>query len=196
MEELALEGIEYHWGRNRNHAVAKNVEINGEKYEVFINAVNTKENHINTLSLIYNTNNEWGRSGNPGFLGRVFYNVGYCNFLSWYEPQIFFDNWGYIDVINNKVDEDFKYTSAHELGHTILTSYRNAWYSFTHDGSSYIFQTSNDKESYKRQKEQGEINLMHYFNDDPSQSNYDYNLIIASEKDLLGLLWLSKIDVR
>ncbi|MEM8940204.1 MAG: hypothetical protein AAGC64_12765, partial [Bacteroidota bacterium] len=66
LEQLALEGLNYHWGRNRNHFVAKNVDIDGEKYEVFINAINTTENAMDDVSLIFNTNNKWMRSGNPG----------------------------------------------------------------------------------------------------------------------------------
>lgn len=36
---------------------------------------------------------------------------------------------------------------------------------------------------------------MHYFKDDTSQSNYDYDLIVASQKDVLSLIWLTKIDI-
>ncbi len=36
---------------------------------------------------------------------------------------------------------------------------------------------------------------MHYFKDDPSFSNCDYNLIVASERDVLSLLWLTKIKI-
>ena len=37
---------------------------------------------------------------------------------------------------------------------------------------------------------------MHYFKDDPYQSKYDYDLIYASEQDVLGLIWLTKLMIR
>ena len=37
---------------------------------------------------------------------------------------------------------------------------------------------------------------MHYFKVDPSQSNYDYPIIKASEKEVLGLVWLTKLKIN
>lgn len=99
----------------------------------------------------------------------------------------------YLDTIKDKVDEDFMYTAAHELGHTILRAYGGTWYSFTHDDSSEIWQTPNGKKSYPLEKSTGEINLMHYYKDDPYQFQYDYNLIMASKEDISSLIWLTKI---
>lgn len=45
LEKLALEGLNYHWGRNSNHAVAKNVMINGEAFEVYVNTINSIQIH-------------------------------------------------------------------------------------------------------------------------------------------------------
>jgi len=85
------------------------------------------------------------------------------------------------------------YTSVYELRHSILKAYGSAWHSFTHDDSSKIWQTPNGDKSYKLEKSSGEINLMHYFKDDPNQRNYDFDLIVASKQDVLGLIWLTKI---
>ncbi|QOG89403.1 hypothetical protein HUE46_04895 [Flavobacterium columnare] len=190
LEKLALDGIKKHWSRNNNFRVS----INGEKYETFLTPINSQKKSMNQLDLIFNSNSSWGRSGNPGVLGKIYYNVGYCNFLDWYEPW-FVNSWGYLETIKHKLDSDFQYTSAHELGHTILRKYGGTWLSFTHDGSSSIFQNANGNESYIVQKNNTQINLMHYFKDDPSFSNYDYNLIVASERDVLSLLWLTKIKI-
>ncbi|OPB94433.1 hypothetical protein [Elizabethkingia ursingii] len=190
LEKLALEGIGKHWSRTNNHSI----QISSEKYTVVTSPVNQKNKSLNTLDLIFNTNRAWGRSGNPGVLGKIYYNIGYCNFLDWKQPW-FIDEWGYLDLSRHKVDEDFMYTSAHELGHSILKAYGTTWYSFTHDGSSKISQIPNGAKSYPVEKKSGEINLMHYFEDDPSQAKYDFNLIVASEKDVLGLLWLTKIKI-
>lgn len=66
LEALALEGVMYHWGRNQNHAVANDVKIGSDSYQFFTNAVNTEENAMDDLELIYNTNGDWMHSGNPG----------------------------------------------------------------------------------------------------------------------------------
>lgn len=88
------------------------------------------------------------------------------------------------------------YTTAHELGHSILSAYNTILYSFTHDHSSSIFQNPRGNKSYDTEKSSGEINLMHYFKPDPGQANYDYDLIVASEIDMLGLIWLTKIKIK
>lgn len=185
-----MAGIAKHWSRNKFK-----LDINDEKFQVDIKPINTVDNSLNSLDLIFNTNTEWGRSGNPGVFGKIYYNIGYCNFLDWYQPS-FIDEWGYLDAVYHKVDEDFMYTSAHELGHSILKAYGSTWHSFTHDDSSSIFQNPNGNKSYVLQKSNGEINLMHYFKDDPHQSHYDFNLIVASENDVLGLIWLTKIKIN
>ncbi|WP_445711449.1 hypothetical protein [Flavobacterium sp.] len=189
LEKLALDGIEKHWSRNSLH----NLKINNETFNLHIKAINTNENSMNELSLIFNTNSSWGRSGNPGILGKIYYNLGFCDVSSWYK---FKKKWRYFNTIIDKVDEDYRYTSAHELGHTILRKYGGKWYSFTHDDSSSITQNPNGNQSYKKQKSNTEINLMHYFKDDPSQSQYDYNIIVASERDVLSLIWLTKIEIQ
>lgn len=166
-----------------------------DKFDNSLLIKNIDENSLNELDLIFNTNGNWGRSGNPGVLGKLYYNVGYLNFSNWYEPALLVDKWGYYDTLKDKVDEDFMYTTAHELGHSILSSYRGKYYSWTHDDSSSIFQNPNSNKSYKAEKKEGEINLMHYFKDEPTQSNNTYSLIKASEKDVLGLIWLTKLII-
>jgi hypothetical protein len=191
LEKLAIDGINKHWSRIGKSTLT----IEANEYNLNTSSINTEAESLNPLDLIYNTNGDWGRSGNAGVLGKIYYNVGYCNFLDWYQPS-FVNEWGYLDTIKNKVDEDFMYTSAHELGHTILRAYGGMWYSFTHDDSSEIWQTPNGKKSYPNEKNAGEINLMHYFKDDPYQSKYDFNLIVASEKDVLSLIWLTKLKIN
>ncbi len=211
LERLALEGINYHWSRCTEHAVAKNVEINSEKYECYTSAVNSKENSMNPVSLIYNTNNEWGRSGNPGILAKVFYNVGYIEYSN---------NWGYQDEASE--DDEFKETSAHEIGHEILRNYGGMIYSWQHKGSSYLLPQDkkptkdNDKsviviknythiDNYPSSFGEyypttGEIDLMKYYHSLSPENKIiaypDSSRTVASEKDILGLLWLSKIEIK
>ncbi|KPH13090.1 hypothetical protein [Chryseobacterium sp. ERMR1:04] len=99
LEELALEGLAYHWGRNKNHAVAKGVKIISDSYEFFMNALNMVEKTMDYVMLTYNTNGNWMRSGNPGsltinpisWIGNTFsrkaicYNVGYIEYSNGWE---------------------------------------------------------------------------------------------------------------
>lgn len=132
LEKLALDGLKYHWGRNQNHVAAKNVNINSEPYEVFVNGVNTEENSMDDMHLIYNINRKWMRSGNPGsatlnqisWIGNlisreaVCYNVGYIKYSN---------GWSFESGSNE--DINFKETAAHEIGHEILKSYGGTVYS-------------------------------------------------------------------
>ena len=191
LERLVLEGISYHWGRNRNHAVAKNVEINSEKYEVFVNPINTQSKAMDDISLIYNTNNDWMRSGNPGTvtgfisaIGNLFsreavcYNVGYIK-----HPK----EWIYQD--EKYEDVDFKLTAAHEIGHEILKAFGDVYYSYGHKGSVNTV-TQKIKDDTPEYPSTGEIDLMKYY-----QNYYDIQRKIASEKDVLGLLCMTKINL-
>ena len=192
LERLVLEGISYHWGRNRNHAVAKNVEINSEKYEVFVNPINTQSKAMDDISLIYNTNNDWMRSGNPGTVtgfisavGNIFsreavcYNVGYIK-----GPN----KWEYIEEKHE--DVEFKFTAAHEIGHEILKAFGDVYYSYGHKGTVNTV-TQKIKDGTPEYPSTGEIDLMKYY-----KNYYDIPRTIASETDVLGLLWLTKIKVK
>ena len=192
LERLALEGISYHWGRNRNHAVAKNVEINSEKYEVFVNPINTQSKAMDDISLIYNTNNDWMRSGNPGTVtgiisavGNIFsreavcYNVGYIK-----HPN----KWEYIEEKHE--DVDFKLTAAHEIGHEILKAFGDVYYSYGHKDTVNTV-TQEIKDGTPEYPSTGEIDLMKYY-----QNYYDIPRTIASKTDVLGLLWLTKIKIK
>ncbi len=228
LEQLALEGINYHWGRNRNHFIAKNVDINGELYEVFVNAVNTTKNAMDDIDLLYNTNTFWGRSNNPGCISgfksfianlaqyipyvplneTIFYNVGYVNNVYKAEAHFLFKNdWFYIEGTSlykdgiSKLDKEFGYTSAHEIGHNILRAYSegdggSADYSYKHKGSSGYSDTKPTSEGGFDYPIEGEIDLMKYYNKTPYFLDYDFDRIIAEDKDVLGLIWLTKMEIK
>jgi hypothetical protein len=194
LEKLALDGLSYHWGRNRNHVAAKNIIINGEKYEVFVNPVNTNKNTMDDVELIYNTNSDWLRSGNPGTVedpisavGNVVsreaicYNVGYIEYSN---------DWGYQYERNE--DINYRVTSAHEIGHTILKAYGGTFYSYGHKGTvNTITQRSNSKAT--EHPRTGEIDIMPYYTDELSY--YDYERYVAAEEDVKSLIWLTKLKL-
>lgn len=66
LEKLALDGLNYHWGGNRNHFIAKDVKIINDSYETFMTAINQNKRAMKSVDLVYNTNGNWMRSGNPG----------------------------------------------------------------------------------------------------------------------------------
>lgn len=196
LEKLALDGINYHWGRNQNHAVAKGVNINSESWEVYVNSVNSEDNAMDDVSLIYNTNRKWMRSGNPGsatgnpisWIGNlvsreaICYNVGYIKYS---------DGWGYNHGYNE--DLEFKFTSAHEIGHEILKSYGGTAYSYGHKGSVNVV-TQSRKDEASAYPTSGEIDIMPYYPVDPPISLYDN--YVAAEKDVLSLIWITKIQIE
>ena len=227
LKQLALDGLSYHWGRNQNHLVSKNISINGLIFEVYVNPVNVTENAMDDIELTYNTNNIWGRSNNPGSVTglksffanlaeyipyvplneTIFYNIGYVNGSLAIQSDLNLkkDNWIYLEntsLYKNKsfnIDREFCYTSAHELGHTILKSYSEAAggsedYSYKHKGSSGYSETLPVSEGGSNYPNTGEIDLMKYFNNSPRY--FDFDRISASTEDVLGLIWLTKIELK
>jgi hypothetical protein len=222
LKELALEGINKYWSSHKAN-IGNGIDINDEIYEIFVNPVNETNSKISLddVPLIYNTNNNWSRSGNTGgsysdnnlddelmsllpngIIQRISYNVSYIKYSN---------GWGY----KHQTDEDkeFKFTSAHELGHEILQAYTGTIHSWQHKGSSYYFPQDKKpvkEESFKEEhinidfmeETKGEnypwgnkeIDLMKYYNNDPYV--YDYDRIIANKKDILALLWLTKLNLK
>jgi hypothetical protein len=196
LEKLALDGLSYHWGRNKNHAAAKDIKIIDSYYEIYINPINTQEKSMDEVNLIYNTNGDWMRSGNPGsatgnpisWIGNaisreaICYNVGYIKYSN---------GWGYQTEI--KEDIEYKETSAHEIGHEILKSYGGTIYSYGHKGSVNVVTQSNSGNSINYPVS-GEIDIMPYYNNYIPHS--ERIRMAAAEKDVLGLIWLTKIQIK
>ncbi|MBW7676572.1 hypothetical protein [Chryseobacterium chendengshani] len=196
LEKLTIDGLNYHWGRNKNHAAAKDVKIVGEAYEVYVNAINTTEKSMDDISLVYNTNGSWMRSGNPGtatlnpisWVGNmisreaVCYNVGYIKYSN---------GWSY-ETENNE-DVEFKETAAHEVGHEILKSYGGTVYSYGHKGSVNVVTQSNSDRS-TNYPTTGEIDIMPYYNNYIPVS--ERRRMSAAEKDVLSLVWLTKLKIN
>jgi len=161
LKEMALEGINTYWSRRFTNT--DGTLADGTNYEVIVNAVQD-ENGMDDVELIYNTNNSWLRSGNPGtvedpisFFGNVIsreaicYNAGYIKYSN---------GWNYEKMDNE--DKEFKETSAHEIGHTILKAYGGTNYSYGHKGSVNTITQSENSNATDFPKD-GEIDLMKYY---------------------------------
>lgn len=129
LEQLAIDGLRYHWGRNQNHPEGCNINIEGVNFEVYVNPLNTKENSMDDVDLVFITNYFELRSNNPGEISsrvsrlanyfeyipysplneKIFYNIGYCNRIYPFQSEILQkeDNWIYNDNKNGSVDKDY-----------------------------------------------------------------------------------------
>ena len=132
------------------------------------------------------------RSGNPGTVtgfisavGNLFsreavcYNVGYIKDSN---------QWRY--RYEQYEDVNFKLTAAHEIGHEILKAFGDVYYSYGHKDTVNTV-TQEIKDGTPEYPSTGEIDLMKYY-----KNYYDIPRTIASETDVLGLLWLTKINVK
>lgn len=88
-------------------------------------------------------------------------------------------------------------TAAHEIGHEILKAFGDVYYSYGHKGSvNTITQNIKDDAPDMNLTNNDEIDIMPYY---PSSNKLPYNSYsryVVSQEDLLGLIWLTKIDVR
>lgn len=195
LENLAIKGLIYYWSRDSSHTVAKNVNIKGKSFELTLNVVNTTKDTMDDISLVYNTNRSWMRSGNPGTVDGLISAVG--NLVS---REAVCYNVGFIKYSNgwsfqkpSKEDIDFSETAAHEIGHTILKAFGGTGYSYGHKGSTGVVTQSKNKNTTNYPKS-GEIDLMKYFKNWIPYS--DRKRIAAAEKDVLGLIWLAKLKMK
>jgi len=184
--ELAKEGLKYHWGRNEQHPEGKNVLFNnGEVYSFFLTVDNTPVNSLKSPKIAYQTNARSRRSRNWELSRILFYNIGYLKHGGkWYYKS------------TAQADSDFKQIAAHEIGHEILLAYGGQFYSKAHKGSSTLL-TQTALGNYRYPK-YGEIDLMLYYTTDqehPYPADYNYKSV-ASNGDVLSLLWLSKVQIK
>ena len=187
LRSMVFSGLKRYWSRSIS-------VTNSQLYAVDLTAVHSEKQSMDDIKISYNTNNAWQRSSNPGSVRgivslfgnfvpeRIVYNVG------WLEDR---GRWFYQRPV--KADLSFKETSAHEIGHEILSAYGGETYSYGHKGSSTVVtQTvktvANGGEAYPQQ---GDIDLMKYYDGRPSRNFF--NQVIASEQDVKSLVWLARL---
>jgi len=182
--DLALEGMKQYWSRNHHHSEGKNIHIpDGQKYEFYLEAENSTKRAIPSPGIVYNSQGRLRRSRNWELSRILYYNTGALKVKG---------EW--LTLKENYAVADFKHTAAHEIGHEILLAYGGHQYSKAHKGSSTII-TQAVKGNFLY-PQTGEIDLMIYYAEDETHPYPpDYNKrSVASEKDVMGLVWLSKID--
>lgn len=187
LRTLAINGIKKYWSR-------KVTFLNGGTYTVTVNPRTSGKKVMDYVSLTYNSNRNWLRSSNPGSVRGVIslfgniaqqqiaYNVGWVKYSNgWYYDSPTF------------ADRDFEKTAAHEIGHEILSAYGGEIYSYKHKGTSTITQkTKTVADGGEAYPAKGEIDIMKYYDALKQPKGY-YSRIIASEKDVKSLLWLTRV---
>ena len=183
LRDLALQGVERYWSRQSSNQEGKNVKIGDDLYQVIVRAIPHKEGMV-APKIIFFTNKKEdnsNRSHNWFASRELYYEVGYIQKSN--------GIWEYIE--EKEAIEEFQETAAHEIGHKLLEDYGGMKYSYKHKGTSTLLQDPIKNTPYPQK---GEIDLMKYSDD--KYKPFDYrDRVILSEKDLKGLLWLTKMNI-
>lgn len=174
LKKFAVSGMNKYWGRNSSRQVGTDIDINGDKYQVNVQVLDTQSNALPDMKLIYVTNNSPGRSRNWELSRITYYNIGYLEYSN---------GWFYLEQID--ADASFEETISHEIGHEILKYGGGSGYSKTHKGSSTILQNVKKGTSHPVS---GEIDLMKYV-ENTNTTNF-YDRVVASEEDVKSLIWI------
>ena len=162
LKGLVAEGIRQYWSRE--------VRVVNRMVQVTTTVVE-RPDHSLDLDMNYATGS-FRRSPATGIVDTtLFYNLGHWQNVA-------------------TADADFKYTAAHELGHSILDETMGTGVSWTHKGTSTVFQTeSSSTPSYPAS---GELDLMYYYTG--AQPQDFHSRTIAAEEDVRRLIWLCQVD--
>ncbi|OCA76696.1 hypothetical protein BBI01_22040 [Chryseobacterium artocarpi] len=199
LKNMALEGINIYWSRTDKKTFNKGTDIHGEKWGIFVNAVQD-ENGMAAPKIIYFTNAKnttFNRSHNWELHRELYYKTGYTYYSDWksYNKNTIVyvtKGWFYSDP--KESDLDFKETSAHEIGHQLLLTYGGRSYSYTHkstSGPTWIQQDPLPGTKYPENTE--EIDLMKYADEEIPVDYHDR--VVLSKEDSLSIIWLSKIEI-
>lgn len=168
---LATQGISKYWSRG--------ITIEGVLYRVNVAAHHKSDSPLPVILKVNENAKSYGRSFNAGVLGvdaRFIYNKGFF-------PSTALS------------DDDFKLVSAHEFGHSVLKVAGGISLSWGHKGTTGVISQA-VKKSTPGYPSSGPIDLMKYYDDRKQKASFSQlvNNSIVSEKDLMRLIWLSKIQ--
>jgi hypothetical protein len=197
-EELkneVVKGINKHWSRDKTNS--NQVSLKGELWNIKTIAEISKNGMV-APEIIFSTNSKVKRSRNFILSRKLYYQIGYNYHKSWTDFPInhpVFINKGWSFDSKSTIALDFQFASAHEIGHELLTEYGGGFgHSYNHKNTS----TTLSQETLSSQGNfptNGEIDLMKYYQNYP-KSKLDVDRVVASEDDLKGLIWLSKIIIE
>lgn len=180
LEHMAARGIEFYWARSgkRGGGIGNPIDTSKGVYKVLVKADLNIAPKAEDFPLIEKLDPNFGRATSLGGFRKIYHNLGF---------------WGGRKVY---ADKDFEHTSAHEFGHLILNGYGRGWpvpnYSWGHKGSSTVVtQTPLEKHPIPKS---GEIDLMEYHSDHPTNLLDYWDRSAAHEQDVKGLIWLTRTE--
>ncbi|MEH6687960.1 MAG: PAAR domain-containing protein [Halopseudomonas sabulinigri] len=182
LTELAKIGFEHYWSRNgkRPDGIGASIQTSRGAFSVKVTADVNAEPSAKDFPLISCLKEDFGRSTSFAMFKKIYHNLG---------------PWWSVNYPGYYADEDFKHTSAHEVGHLILNEYGDGGvipnYSWSHKSTSTVL-TQSPHENHPTPVS-GEIDLMHYHSDRPKTLPDYWARSVASEQDVKGLLWLTRI---
>jgi uncharacterized Zn-binding protein involved in type VI secretion len=186
LKAMAKAGIERYWSRNgsRTPGIGAAIQTAKGAYKVTVVADVNAEPSAKNFPLIEALDADFGRSTSFAMFKKIYHNQGF---------------WSAARYPADFADGDFEHTAAHEVGHLILNEYGDGGlipeYSWSHKKTSTVL-TQSPLENHPVPGS-GEIDVMHYHSDYPSgPSGYQnfWSRSVASEQDVKGLLWLTRVQ--
>lgn len=179
LRDLAIKGIGVFW--SREHIAAE-----GVVWTMSTQAEATKDSAFKYLALGLNMENKWKGGWNPKgmILGEIL--------------ALFKKPGAIYNYYDDSPSDQFMHQTAHEFGHIVLLKYQGTKYSWTHKGSSTIFQNIKPIGSGGlTYPAVGEIDLMKYYEEDTQITIQDIlSRTTAAEEDARGLLWLARMRIK
>ena len=185
LKTMAKNGIEHYWSRNGSRPKGIGAPLRTSKGPISVTVladVNSRPS-AEDFPLIEKLDADFGRSTSFAMFKKIYHNAGLWDAARY--PAAF-------------ADGEFEHTAAHEFGHLVLNNYGDGGlipeYSWSHKETSSVL-TQSPKDNHPVPGN-GEIDVMHYHSDYPRgpQGYQDYwDRSVASEQDVKGLLWLSRV---
>lgn len=183
LKKLAITGMTKHWGRNNSKKVGKDIKIGKDSYQVFVKAIDSNVNAMDSLKLVFVTNSTLGTSANWIMKQQVSFNAGYIDFNGK-------GSYSYISI--DTALNYFVETFAHEAGHDILVAGGSQKKSKLHNDTSTISQNPISGVNYPAT---GEIDLMMYGENSRFDFSDFYERVVAKEEDVRSLIWIGGLEI-
>jgi len=171
LKALAMVGIKQYWSNT--------ITVDGVRFNVIVNALHKSSSDAIPVDLKMEDSPNYARSMNPAILGI---------------DASFVYQKGAPRATEKEIGDEFKLTSAHEFGHSVLMYVGGISLSWGHKGSTNAL-LQNVKSSTSGYPTSGNIDLMKYydFNKRSPDAYQRVNDSIAMEIDIKRLIWSSEI---
>lgn len=168
-----MAGIKQYWSNA--------ITVDGVRFSVIVNALHKSSSDAIPVDLVIEESPNYARSMNPAILGID-------------ASFVYQKGTSLIGGSNKLIDDDFKLTSAHEFGHSVLMYVGGISLSWGHKGSTNAL-LQNVKSSTPGYPVTGKLDLMKYYDAQKREpaAFQRVNDSIAMEIDIKRLIWSSEI---